>query len=243
MTCTCAPAGTGVSSVASSPSTNTLRWRRIEGPASRTRLARPGTRVSRSRTTSSTVPPLASMRRCASGNRPARLRGRWTTAGPPGSVKCERLDAPDRREVVRDPAPRPALVGRPVDLARARPEVDADRVAVVVCHRLAQHADERVLLWQPVARPDPRVAAVVRAPDGRRGAGHQASLLGIRERDVPDGQRVARMGRHHEPEVAGQVSGDLLPLGSAVGGAVDAAVVLLVQPLVAVRRDDELVDA
>ncbi len=43
--------------------------------------------------------------------------------------------------VVDDRVPVDAAVGGAVELARARPEVDADRLEVVVGHRLAQHAD------------------------------------------------------------------------------------------------------
>ena len=112
----------------------------------------------------------------------------------------------------------------------ARPEVDADRVAIVMRHRLAQHPDEGILLGRP--SPD-RIHAsppscvrhtAADAPGIRR------PCSGIGERDVPHGQRVARVGGHHEAEVARQVTRDRLRLGAAVGRAVDATVVLLVQP-------------
>src|SRR5215213_6755545 len=116
----------------------------MDGPASRTRFASPGTRVSRSRTTSSTVAPVASIVRSAPGNSPARLRGRWTTAGRTASLNGDCLDAPDRRQVVSDPAPRPTLVRGRIELPGARAEVHAHRVERVVRHGLAQHADVRV---------------------------------------------------------------------------------------------------
>ena len=57
MTCTVAPSGTGVESMARSPATKMLMWVRIAGPASSSRFRIPGTRASRSAITSATVAP------------------------------------------------------------------------------------------------------------------------------------------------------------------------------------------
>src|SRR5688572_25726833 len=113
---------------------------RITGPASTMRLRIPGASSSSRSIASATVVASTSQRRGAAGNRAISERGRMIVAM--GSVECDRLDAPDRRQVIGDERPADTLVDRAVELPGARPEVDAGRVVSVDGERLAQDADE-----------------------------------------------------------------------------------------------------
>src|SRR5918995_2288015 len=121
---------------------------RIAGPASTIRLRIPGASSSSRSIASATVAASTSQRRGAAGNRAIRERGRMIVAM--ASVEDDRLDAPDRWEMVRDERPCDPLVLRTVELPGARPEVDAGRVVPVDREGLAQHAHEGVLLGQPI---------------------------------------------------------------------------------------------
>ena len=71
------------------------------------------------------------------------------------------------RQVLGEAGPMVALVVAGVELAVASAEVDAGRVKPVDRHRLAQHAHERAMLRQAIVAADPRIATIVRPPDGR----------------------------------------------------------------------------
>src|SRR2546430_775079 len=92
-------------------------------------------------------------------------------------------------------APGPTGLAR---LAGARPEVDPARIEVVACHRLTEDAEVRILFRQAAVAADPVIAAVMRPPHRRMPVGHEAARIGRRERDVPDSERVARVGDHRE---------------------------------------------
>src|SRR5262245_62525696 len=174
---------------------------RTTGPLSTSRLRRPGVRASSASIASATVPASTSQRRTVPGIRLTSERGRRTVTATPASVDLDGLDAPDRWQVVGDPLPGPALVARPVQLARARPEIHACGIAPVDRHRLAQHADVGVLLGQAARLALPGVAAIVRAPDRERPARCGAALLGMAEREHPRRRGVARMRAHDEAEL------------------------------------------
>ena len=142
-----------------------------------------------------------------------------------------------------DLAPRRALVGARPQLAVARPERDPDRVEAVDRHRLAEDAEVGVLLGQPGGEPLPGRPPVAGPPDRGGGVEHEPPALGRRERDHPGRGRVARVGDHREAEVRREAARDLRPRRAAVVGAVDAAVVLLVERLGLAGRRHELVDA
>ncbi len=122
-------------------------------------------------------------------------------------------------------------------------EVDAGWVELVDRHRLSKHRDVGVVLGKSLGRLRPRLPAVVRPIDSGVPVDHEATLVRLGHGDRPDGLRVAGVGTHREAELGWQPLGDLLPLAAAVGRSVDAAVVLLVQVLTAVRGHDELVHA
>ena len=63
------------------------------------------------------------------------------------------------------------------------------------------------------------------------------------ERHHPGGLRVPRVGADHEPELGREARADVLPAAPAVGGSVNAAVVLLVEAIRIAGGHHELVDA
>src|SRR3954469_14068290 len=229
---------TGVSNPARSPSTYTWMWLRRLGPSATRRARRPGQRCSSSSMAPSTFAASTSTWRVSPGKSGVRVPGRRRSAT---SVEHCHVDRRDRGQIVRDLAPRLALVRAGEDLARARAEVDAGGVVRVHRHRLAQDAEVRVRLRQPLPHVLPARAAVARAPDGRLAVVHDAAVAAVDRDDV---ERLAVVGvrRRGEAEVARQAFGDLVPRLTGVVGAVHADVVLLVHAL-RVGRADELVDA
>src|SRR5204862_4569490 len=177
---------------------------------------------------SRTVVASTSVDRSVPGINDTSERGRRTTTAT-GSVDLDRLNAPDRRQVLGDDLPAGALVDGSVELARACPEKDPGRVRPIDRQRLAEDAHVGVLLRQTIAMALPRVAAIPSPPHRERSAGCESAFLGMGERDDPGRRRVARMGPDDEPELGRQSGADVLPAPAGVAGSVDAAMVLLIQ--------------
>src|SRR4051794_16839030 len=173
---------------------------RIAGPLSTSRLRNPGVRSSSRSIASATLRASTSVERLVPGMRLTSDRGRMTVTATP-SVDLDGLDAPDRRQVVGDPAPALALVRRAIQLPGARAEVDPGRIAAIDGQRLAEDADIGGLLGQPVRLPLPAVAAVARPPCRERAVRRDPALLRVAERDDPCGRVVAWVRAHHEPEL------------------------------------------
>src|SRR6266550_6724978 len=217
-------------------------WR-IIGPASMSRLRIPGVCSSRRSIASATVAASTSVERWVPGISDTRERGRITVAIGGASVESHGLDAPDRRQVLGEAGPALALVGRAIQLARARPEEDPNRIEPIDRQRLAVHTDECVLLREAVAVALPAVGPIACPPDSERSARSKSAFLGMAERDHPAGVRVSRVCPEHEPELGAQALADVLPALRAVGRSEHAAMVLLVEAVGLARRHCELVDA
>src|SRR5437667_298536 len=144
-------------------------WR-IIGPASMSRLRIPGVCSSRRSIASATVAASTSVERWVPGISDTRERGRITVAIGGASVESHGLDAPDRRQVLGEAGPTLALVGRSIQLARARPEEDPYRIEPIDRQRLAVHTDECVLLREAVAVGLPAVGPLACPPDSKRPA-------------------------------------------------------------------------
>src|SRR6185295_19792770 len=69
------------------------------------------------------------------------------------------LHAEHRREIADDWRPAVSRVGRRVDLASRRPEIDAARIERVDGHGIAQYVDVAVALWKPLSQRLPLVTA------------------------------------------------------------------------------------
>src|SRR5207244_12321908 len=110
-------------------------------------------------------------------------------------------------------------------------------------YRLPQHAQVGVFLGQSRAQALPARAGVAAAPDRRLALGHVATGDVRVQRDDVHRLGLARVDRRREAELGRQPRGDLLPARAAVVAAVDAAVVLLVQPLRPAGRHLQVVDA
>src|SRR6185437_6071863 len=135
------------------------------------------------------------------------------------------------RQVLRDAAPAIALVGAGEEGAAAGPEIDACRRQPVGRHRLAQHAEEGILLRQPLAQRLPAGAAVAGPPYRGLALGDVAARRIAVERQEKERRRVARMGRRREAEARGQARLDALPVAAAILAAIHAAMVLLEEPV------------
>src|SRR3954452_9821091 len=103
-------------------------WGRSAGPLSQRRARRPGPWSSSRSIASSTVAASTSWCRSRPGKSGVSVVGRGTFAL--GSLHRRDLDRPDGRQVARDLAPAVALVAAREELAGARAEVEAWRVAV-----------------------------------------------------------------------------------------------------------------
>src|SRR5439155_19733041 len=105
---------------------------------------------------------------------------------------------------------------------------------------LAQDRDPRPLPRRPLLPALAAVAGAVHAEAPARGD----AVLGALLRHDPRRVRVARMNREREAEAARQaVAVEPLPRVAAVVRAVDAAVVLLPEPLRLLGMREQLVDA
>src|SRR4051794_17664894 len=140
------------------------------------------------------------------------------------------LDREDRRQVARGLDPLVALVGRDEDRAALRAQVDPGRVEAVEAHALA-HDRGPGLLRQAAAEELPRVAPVARAVETEPAVGGDA-VLGPDLGDHVGRVRVVRIERERKAEPGRQaVAVQPLPGVATIVGAVDAAVVLLPEPL------------
>ena len=185
-----------------------------------------------------TVAPRASMRRGAPGNqaRPASAAGgrRPCARQPTIAASTDQIDG--RLSAIERPA-RAArrgcrTAGRCWCRSTRRPDPARSRG-----HRLAEHADVGILLGQAVVAADPAVPAVVAFATRRLAVGHQPALLGLRSAGSSRPSAGRADGRPSgKPNCDRQAGRDLLPLAAAVGRAVYAAMVLLVEQLAAVRR-------
>src|SRR5438093_1472977 len=172
---------TGVSSPARSPSTYAWMCERRLGPSATSRSRSPGHCASSESIAASTVGASTSTRRGRPGKSGVSVPGSLTSAT---SVEQRHVDRGDRGQVARDLAPRLALVRAREDLAGARAEVDAGNVVPVDGHGLAQDAEVRVLLRQPLPQVLPARAAVARAPDRGLALVHDAAVPAVDRDDV-----------------------------------------------------------
>ena len=129
-----------------------------------------------------------------------------------------------------DLLPRRPLVGRGPDAAVAAAEVEAGLVVVVGAQGVAHDGGVVAVGQDPLAQRLPGRAGVGGAVDPRLPVDGPAGL-GAGDREVVRRVRAVRVGHHGEAELGRQPRGDVLPGRAAVVGAVDAAVVLQVEPL------------
>src|SRR6476646_10964067 len=120
-------------------------WLRSVGPSATSRSRRPGQSDSSRSIASSTVEASTSTCRDSPGKSGVSVPGRRTSVT---SVEHHDVDRGDPGQVARDLVPRLALVRAREDLTGARAEVETWDVVRVDDHRLPEHADVRILLWQ-----------------------------------------------------------------------------------------------
>src|SRR5918998_668381 len=202
-----------------SPFTNTLTCRRTTPRSSRTRWPTPGWTWARAASTFPTVVPATSTRRCPAAW-PDRAAGRWTVGIGRPLGHHGGLDADHRGEPLGKGLPALPLVGGGEQLPGAGPEVEAGRV------RGQPGAAPR----QPAGKRLPGAAGVPGPVHPGLAVGGAAELVGV-QRDDPGGVGVAGVGDHGEAEVARHPVGHVLPVVTAVVAAVQAPVVLEVQPV------------
>src|SRR5918998_997343 len=212
-----------------SPFTNTLTCRRTTPRSSRTRWPTPGWTWARAASTFPTVVPATSTRRRPAAW-PERAAGRWIVGIDHPSGHHGGLDADHRGEPLGKGLPALPLVGGGEQLPGAGPEVEAGRVEPVAGEAVAEHGQPGVALGQPGGQRLPGVAGVPGPVDAGLAVGGAAELVGV-QRDDPGGVGVAGVGDHGEAEVARHPVGHVLPVVAAVVAAVQAPVVLEVQPV------------
>ena len=210
MTWTTASVATGVARSAGVPSTKTLMCGRSRGPASTSRSRMPGdggVELVEDRVDRRAVDLVAARRGGEQGQEGAGQEDGGHAQASTTAASTAQISG-SVSVIIRQAL---AFVAAVPQLARARPERDADRIERVAGHRLAEDRHEGVARREPVVVAGPRRAAVAGPPDGGVAVGHVAPILGRAERDHPAGRRVARVGHEREAEVGRQGAGDLLP--------------------------------
>src|SRR4029453_3017114 len=224
-----------------SPLTNTLTWRRSTPRSSSTRWPTPGWAWPRAASTFPTVAPATSTRRCPAAW-PERAAGRWTVGIDHPSGHHGGLDADHRRQPPGQGLPVLPLVGGGEQLPGAGPKVEAGRLQPVGGEPVAEHGQPGVALGQALGQGRPGVAGVPGPVHPGLAVGGTAELVGV-QRDDPGGVGGAGRGDHGEAEVARHPVGHVLPVVPAVVAAVQAPVVLEVQPVRPAAGRGDLVDA
>src|SRR4029453_5409181 len=224
-----------------SPLTNTLTWRRSIPRSSSTRWPTPGWAWPRAASTLPTVAPATSTRRWLAAY-PERAAGRWTVGIGHPSGRHGGLDPAPRRQPLGQGLPALAFVGGGEQLPGAGPEVEAGRLQPVGGEPVAEHGQPGVALGQALGQRRPGVAGVPGPVHPGLAVGGAGKLVGV-QRDDPGGVGVAGVGDHGEAEVARHPVGHVLPVVAAVVAAVQAPVVLEVQPVLAAAGRGDLVDA
>ena len=116
-----------------------------------------------------------------------------------------------RRQIAHDGVPRVAAVGRAIDLAAGRAEIDAARVERIDGHRVAQHVHVAILLRQAFGERFPFVAARLAAIHAQLAVRRKMLGIALDGHDV-DGFRFVRVNVNRETEVGRQIAADLAPL-------------------------------
>src|SRR6185437_9681626 len=204
MTMTSTPGVSAVVRLARSPATKTLMWRRMRGVESQRRSRNPGQRASSPSIASPTVAAASSTRRGQPGKSRSSSGGRWTATAGVSGIDDQRLDRRDAREILRDHLPALAFIGAREECAAAGAEIDAGGLERIARHRLAEHADIGMLLWQALAQRDPALPAVAGAPHRRLRVRHIAAGDVAIERQEKKRAGFARMGCRGKAEARGQ---------------------------------------
>src|SRR5690606_24557055 len=154
-----------------------------------------------------------------------------------------RFDRRDRRQVLGDAGPTVAFVIGCEECTAGRAEIDTRRLHAVGRHRLAQYAEEGVLLREAFAHVLPGLAAVARTPHGRLGVGHEAAMDVAIERQQIERRRIARVNCRWEAEAGGKARLYAFPRLAGIAAAIHAAMVLRVEQVRLAGRLDQAMHA